>query len=74
MDFFFNLPKAAGGYEDILLVVDRESKMVKLILCIKESPWRRQLYIKYVYCNYGLLVLIVSNQDTRFDFDFWKIL
>jgi hypothetical protein len=65
MDFFFNLPKAAGGFKGILLVVDQESKMVKLILCNKGVTMEKTatLYMKYVYCNYELPVLIVSDQD-----------
>jgi hypothetical protein len=72
MDFFFNLSKTIGGYDRVLLVVDRESKMVKLISCNKEATVEKTatLYMKYIYCNYGLLVSIVSDQDTQFDLEF----
>jgi transposase InsO family protein len=76
MDFFFDLPTAEGGYNGVLLVVDRYSKMVKLIPLTKNVTAEKvaQLYLKYVYCNYGLPASIVSDQDTRFDSDFWTVL
>jgi hypothetical protein len=72
MDFFFNLPKAIGGYNGVLLVVDEESKIVKLISCNKEATTEKtaMLYMKYVYCNYGLPVSIISDQNIRFDLEF----
>jgi hypothetical protein len=76
MDFFFNLPKAAGGYNKVLLIVDQKSKIVKLISYNKETTVEKTaiLYIKYVYCNYRLPVSIVSDQNTQFDSEFWKML
>jgi hypothetical protein len=73
MDFFFDLPTAVRGYNRVLLVVDRMSKLVKLISLTKGAMGEKvaQLYLKYVYCNYGLPVSIMSNQDTRFTLDFW---
>jgi hypothetical protein len=57
------------------LVVDQKSKIVKLISCNKETTAKKiaTLYMKYIY-NYGLPVSIVSNQNTRFDSKFWKVL
>jgi hypothetical protein len=76
MDFFFDLPTAEGGYNGVLLVVDRFSKLVKLIPLTKDISASKvaQLYLKYVYCNYGLPVSIVSDQDTHFDSEFWLAL
>jgi hypothetical protein len=73
---FFNLPKAIEGYNRVLLVVDQELKIVKLIPYNKEATAEKTaiLYMKYVYCNYRLPVLIVSDQDTQFDSKFWKAL
>jgi hypothetical protein len=46
--------------------------MVKLILYNKEITIEKTttLYMKYVYCNYRLLVSIVSSQDTQFNSNF----
>jgi hypothetical protein len=76
MDFFFDLPTADGRYNGVLLVVDRFSKLVKLIPLTKDVSASKvaQLYLKYVYCNYGLPISIVSDQDTRFDSEFWLAL
>jgi hypothetical protein len=76
MDFFFDLPTAVGGYNGVLLVVDRMSKLVKLVPLTKGVMGEKvaQLYLKYVYCNYGLPASIVSDQDTRFTSDFWQAL
>jgi hypothetical protein len=56
MDFFFDLPMVVGGYNGVLLVVDRISKLVKLVPLTKGATGEKvaQLYLKYVYCNYGL--------------------
>ena len=76
MDFFFDLPAADSGYNRVLLVVDCFSKLVKLIPLTKDILASKvtQLYLKYIYCNYRLLISIVSNQDTHFDLEFWQAL
>jgi hypothetical protein len=60
----------------VLLVVNWELKIVKLILYNKEATTEKtaMLYMKYIYCNYELLVSIVSDQDTQFNLEFWKVL
>jgi hypothetical protein len=48
MNFFFDLPTADGGYNGVLLVVDRFSKLVKLIPFTKDVSASKvaQLYLK----------------------------
>jgi hypothetical protein len=74
IDFFFDLPVTEGGWNGVWLVVDRFSKLVKLIPVKKDMSVERLIrqYMIYVYCNYGLPVSIVSDQDPRFDADLWK--
>jgi hypothetical protein len=71
-DFFFDLPTAEEGYNGVWLVVDRFSKMVKLIALRNTITAEKaaRLYMKHVFCNYGLPETIVSNQDTHFNLDF----
>jgi hypothetical protein len=71
IDFFFNLLVTEGGWNGVWLVVDRFSKLVKLILIKKDMSVERLIcqYMIYVYCNYELPVSIVSDQDPRFDTD-----
>jgi hypothetical protein len=75
-DFFFDLPTAEEGYNGVWLVVDRFSKMVKLIALRNTITAEKaaRLYMKHVFCNHGLPETIVSDQDTRFNSDFWKSL
>ncbi len=68
-DFFFDLPKNVHGRDGVLLVVDRKSKMVRLLPTKKgvTSEGFARLYLDGVYRQFGLPVSIVSDQDTRFD-------
>jgi hypothetical protein len=63
IDFFFDLPVTEGGWNGVWLVVDRFSKLVKLISVKKEMSVERLIrqYMIYVYCNYGLPASIVSD-------------
>ena len=36
LDFFFDLPTATGGWNGVMIVVDRFSKLVKLVPVKKE--------------------------------------
>jgi hypothetical protein len=74
IDFFFDLPVTEEGWNGMWLVIDRFSKLVKLIPVMKEMSVKRLIrqYMIYVYCNYGLPASIVLDQDPRFDADLWK--
>jgi hypothetical protein len=76
MDFFFDLPTAKSRYNGVWLVVDRFLKMVKLIPITKMVTTKKTacLYMKHVYCNYGLPETIISDQDTHFNLNFWQTL
>lgn len=74
IDFFFDLPTAPGAWDGCMIVVDRNSKLVKLVPVKKNMELEgiiRQ-YMKYVYCNYGLPASIVSDQDPRYNAKLWK--
>jgi Integrase zinc binding domain len=69
LDFFFDLPTGVEGWDGVMIVVDRFSKLFKLVPVKKSMELEgiiRQ-YMKYVYCNYELPASIVSDQDLRFN-------
>ena len=68
MDFIVDLPMTQGGYDAILVVVDRLTKMAHFIPT-RESisiPQVADLFISHVLRLHGLPKSILSNGDTRF--------
>jgi hypothetical protein len=66
LDFFFDLPTGVGGWDGVMIVIDKFSKLFKLVLVKKSMELEgiiRQ-YMNHVYCNYGLLASIVLDQDS----------
>jgi hypothetical protein len=63
MDFVLGLPRTQKGNDSVFVVVDRFFKMVHFIA-----------YFREVYRLHGLLLLIVSDCDTRFLNHFWRCL
>ena len=63
-----------GGFNGILVVVEKISKMTKLIV-VKESITSRdtaQAIWDRVVCTYGVPLTIVSDRDPRFTSRYWK--
>jgi transposase InsO family protein len=75
IDFVTGLPDS-NGYNAILVVVDRLTKMRNLIPTIKEcdAAALADLFIDYVWKLHGLPETIVSERGTQFTLDFWKSL
>jgi hypothetical protein len=62
VDFVVNLPESEG-YKNVMVVVDRLSKYRYLILCSKiEALDVARMFLRHVWCNYGLPDTIVSNR------------
>jgi hypothetical protein len=73
MDFVTSLPPS-GGFDAILVVVDKLSKSIVLIpthtvVTAKETAW---LYFNQVCCCHGLALKFISDRDVRFTSSFWQ--
>jgi len=74
MDFITDLPKTKQGHVMMLVVVDRFSKMVRLIPVGEDSsaPTAAELFFSHVVREHGLPEDIVSDRDPRFTSKFWR--
>lgn len=68
MDFVGKLPKTTTGFDHIFVVVCRKSKMVRFIPTFSniKAPQLAKLFVKEIYCRYGMPRAIVSDRDTKF--------
>ncbi|GKE59936.1 reverse transcriptase domain-containing protein [Tanacetum coccineum] len=76
MDFVTKLPKTSSGQDTIWLIVDRLKKSAPF-LPMKEIDSMEKLtrqYLKEVVSRHGVPVLIISDQDSKFTYHFWKSL
>jgi transposase InsO family protein len=74
MDFVTGLPKSKGGYDAILVVVDRLTKMVRLIpthtsVTAKQTA---QLFLDEVFRQHGMPNELVTDRDPRFTGNFFR--
>lgn len=74
MDFISPLPKTANGNSALYVVVDRLSKLIRIIPTTKNvtAVETAKLYIQNVYRHHGLSDVIISDRDSIFMSRFWK--
>ncbi len=74
MDFITGLPCTPRGYDAVMVMCDRLSKMVHFAPCHKETdtPEVAKLFIKHVFANHGLPDICISDRDTRFTSNLWQ--
>ena len=74
MDFVFGLPQDVHVNTDIVVFVDRLSKMAHSAAVPDsiDGQGTAQLFIDRVFRQHGLSVAIVSNRDPRFTSKYWK--
>jgi len=73
MDFITDLPKS-GGYDTILVVIDRLTKISHFIPCSKDLDPRQfaNLFMKVLFRLHGLPHDIITDRGTLFTSDLWK--
>jgi len=73
MDFITDLPKSEG-YDTILVVIDRLTKVSHFIPCSKQVDGRQfaNLFMKQIVRLHGLPHDIITDRGTLFTSDLWK--
>jgi len=73
MDFISGLPKS-NGFDTILTITDRLSKMVQLIPTVKNASASDapKLFLRHVIRDHGIPQSIVSDRDVKFTSHFWS--
>ena len=73
LDFVTSLPKTARGFDAVLTVVDKFSKLVTLIPCTTDVDAQEtaRLFFEHIVCKYGVPKKLVSDRDVRFTSLFW---
>ncbi|KAJ9533619.1 hypothetical protein QJQ45_026629, partial [Haematococcus lacustris] len=76
MDFIGPLPPTSHGYDMVVTVVDKLSKMLHLIptTATATAPDIAKLFFDHVFKHHGLPEAIVSDRDPKFTSDFWTSL
>ena len=74
VDFITKLPRTTTGYDTILVVVDKLTKMVVYIPMVEASTSSEvaHLLVHNVVRHHGLPESIVSDRDVRFTSKLWK--
>ncbi|GKC41950.1 putative reverse transcriptase domain-containing protein [Tanacetum coccineum] len=76
MDFVTKLPKTSTGQDTIWVIVDRLTKSAHF-LPMKENDSMEKLtrqYSREIVSKHSVLVLIISDRDSRFTSQFWNSL
>ena len=74
LDFMMPLPMTRAGYDGILVIVDRLSKMMHCfpVHTTITGAGTAKIYLDHIFRHYGLPRSIVSDRDPRFNSVFWK--
>ncbi|MCO5588845.1 hypothetical protein L7F22_042805 [Adiantum nelumboides] len=76
MDFITTLLRTSKGNAQILVIVDRFSKMAHFIPCKKaaSAPDIASLFVQHIFRIHGLPRSIISDRDPKFTGHFWTSL
>jgi hypothetical protein len=74
LDFVTGLPLTTSRHNQILVVVDRFSKMAHFFPCNESitADQTAQLFVNEIVRMHGIPEVLVSDRDTRFTSHFWK--
>lgn len=73
MDFIPELPHTGGGFDNVLVIVDKLTKFVTFIPCstnITEVETAR-LFFHHIISKYGIPRQVITDRDARWRHDFW---
>ena len=78
MDFVMGLP-LDGGYNAIYTVVEKLTKLVKLIPCFVgegelSAPATAKLFFDNIVRSFGVPSTVIHDRDPRFTSSFWSAL
>ncbi len=74
MDFITGIPKVAGNFDSIFVVVDKLTKVAHLIptRTTASASDIAQLFVKDIVRLHGVPARIISDRDVKFTSKFWK--
>jgi hypothetical protein len=74
IDLITCLPRTKNGYDAILVVVDKLSKMIHLIPITTTitAPQLAALFFREIIRHHGIPTSIISDRDPRFTSSFWN--
>ena len=74
MDLITDLPETNEGYNAIVVVVDRLTKMTHFIPCTTKVTTQQlaQLFLTNIFRLHGIPEEIISDRDRRFTSHFWR--
>jgi len=76
LDFIVQLPTTKRGFDAIMVVVDRLSKMAHFLATTTNAsaPQTAKLFFDQVFRLHGIPASIVSDRDPKFTSQFWRAL
>nr|GEU29345.1 retrotransposon protein, putative, Ty3-gypsy subclass [Tanacetum cinerariifolium] len=74
MDFVTQLPRTSSGHDTIWVIVDRLTKSAYFLPMCEDYKMDRlaRLYLNDIIARYGVSILIISDNDSRFMSRFWQ--
>jgi hypothetical protein len=74
MDLITQLPRTTTGYDAIVVMMCRLTKMVHYAPCLTaiNAPQLSEIFFKEVVRHHGMPLSIVSDRDPRFTSHFWQ--
>ena len=74
MDFMSGIPKSRRGHDNLMIVVDRLTKRIRLIPTSTEISGEKAAmhFVEHIFAQHGLPRVIISDRDPKFTAAFWR--